>query len=157
MKFPYKQYTIKPSAISESKLLYRPMVPLRLVGPAGEAFFWALVDTGADNTLLPRSIGFEVGIAFDEEQAAWVTSYGGHRMSAAPADVRLQLSRDGQAFHWSAKVGFVKFENPENEVALLGHTGCLNYFHASFDGEAHEVELVPTPEFPGAVTGGKRG
>ena len=65
----------------------------------------------------------------------------------------LQLSSAGQTLQWDAKVGFVTFDDAETELALLGHAACLDYFRVTFDGDAHELELVPTPQFPGTVTG----
>ncbi len=40
MKFPYQPYLVAPSPTLGS-VLYRPEVPLRLIGSAGEAFLLA--------------------------------------------------------------------------------------------------------------------
>lgn len=53
-----------------------------------------------------------------------------------------------QKFSWPAKVGFASFAQPEDEVAILGHAGFLDFFRALYDGHEHEVELQPTASFP---------
>jgi len=80
-------------------------------------------------------------------------SFGGQSIRAVPAHVDLQISDGRQVFKWTAKVGFVEFVQAEDEVAVLGHGGCLEYFRATFDGDRREVELVPTTRFPGTVHG----
>lgn len=149
MKVPYKRYSIEPTAVSASTELFRPMVPLRVIGPTGDAFLWALVDTGADQTVLPRAIAEEIGVSIDDDRGWQVGGFGGQTVNVAPADVTLQLGYAGQSFEWDVTVGFVDFAQPEDEITLLGHVGFLDFFRATFDGLAHELELAPTAAFPG--------
>lgn len=153
MIFPYKRYSINASRIIPRNVLYRPMVPLRILGPKDDVYFWALVDTGADETLLPRSIGEALGIKIDDKQSGWIGSFGGGRLPVAPGEVELELSRDGQTIKWSAMIGFVPFEDPAEEIALLGHAGCLELFHVLFDGEAQQLEITPSSAFSGSIMG----
>jgi len=45
-------------------------------------------------------------------------------------------------------VGFVDFGSSEDEVIVLGHGGCLDYFTAIFDGEKAELELTANSLLP---------
>ncbi|MND04228.1 hypothetical protein D3C83_244040 [compost metagenome] len=63
----------------------------------------------------------------------------------------LQVSDGRQTYEWNATAGFAAFDDPEDEIAILGHASCLDYFRATFDGEARQVELVPAGSFPGSV------
>jgi hypothetical protein len=42
----------------------------------------------------------------------------------------------------------VDFGSPDDEVIVLGHGGCLDYFRAVFDGEKAELELVQNSLLP---------
>jgi hypothetical protein len=39
-------------------------------------------------------------------------------------------------------------EQPEDEVALLGYAGFLEFFRATFDSQIHELELAANNRFP---------
>jgi hypothetical protein len=45
-------------------------------------------------------------------------------------------------------IGFADFVTPEAECSLLGHSGCLEYFLAAFDGVEQTVELTPRTNLP---------
>ncbi|MCH7726020.1 MAG: retroviral-like aspartic protease [Planctomycetes bacterium] len=127
------------------------MAPLRVIGPSGDAFLWALVDTGADQSVLPRSVADTIGLTLDQSQQSWVIGFGGQQVAIVPAEVDLQLGQAGQTFHWTATAAVVSFANVADEIVILGHAGCLDFFRTTFDGQGRELELVPTPQFPGTV------
>lgn len=154
MKFPYRRYGVVVAP--GTSVLMRPEVPLRVIGDSGDVFCWALVDTGADHSIIPQSFAAQIGVnldASDEADEGIVSGFAGGQARVRFAEVTLQLGRAGQTVQWTATVGFVEFEQPEDEVTILGHIGCLEFFRSTFDGETKEVELVPTPAFPGSVTG----
>jgi hypothetical protein len=45
-------------------------------------------------------------------------------------------------------VSFLDFARTEDEIALLGHTGFLEFFTVTFNGERREVELTPNQNLP---------
>lgn len=53
MRFPYQGYPVRGIGAAYQTLVYRPTVPIRILGPGGEAVAYGLLDTGADDTLLP--------------------------------------------------------------------------------------------------------
>ena len=50
-------------------------------------------------------------------------------------DVEFQISDGHQIIRWRTMVGFVDFGSPDDEVIVLGHGGCLDYFTARCGGE----------------------
>ncbi len=58
-------------------------------------------------------------------------------------DVELRIESGTESLAWKTTVGFVDFGSASDEVIILGHGGCLDFFTAIFDGEKAELELTP--------------
>jgi len=151
MKFTYQQYISPASPTAPSGIVYRPVVPLRIIGTAAAVFSWATVDTGSDDTLLPLSVGYLVGAKLDASQTWNLEGIAGQTLSAVLGEVTLEVRGGNQIFRWLQKVGFVDFSNPQDEVFLLGHAGCLDYFRITCDGHRRELEIDVTPALLGQV------
>ena len=153
MTFAYQPRPIEPTSLVEGDQVYRPLVPIHVVTLRGVAFIWALADTGADTTLLPASLADEIGVplSLHNDDATIVEGFGGQSLTVMPGDVNFTLSDGHQRFRWEAQVGFVQFQNPHDEVAVLGHSGFFEFFAATFDSSARQLSLVPTTIFPGTV------
>jgi hypothetical protein len=67
MKFPYRQYLSQYPGTSDFHLILRPVITVRITGPRASARWDALVDTGADETLLPLSLGEVLGVTLDHD------------------------------------------------------------------------------------------
>lgn len=148
MKWNYRRVEVDPSRICPSGFVFRPVATVRIGGSVGSAYLRALVDTGADHTIMPFSVAEDVGaeLFVDEEDAARGVS--GHEISIIPGRVELELLDPDESRTWTTIIGFVKFAAPEDECSILGHAGCLEYFFATFDGVAQVVELTPRTDLP---------
>jgi len=62
MRFPYTSSIVPSIDNGETIVLLRPEVPIRIHGSLGHADVLALVDTGADHSILPLSVADELGI-----------------------------------------------------------------------------------------------
>jgi hypothetical protein len=142
MRFPYASYEVDASPTLRDGILYRPEVAIDVVGPVATETIQALVDTGSDETVFPVSLANAIGARLDHSSAGRAAAVGGHAVELIPGSVILQIARDGEEFRWEAKVSFLETENPEEEVALLGYAGFLEFFRATFDSERHELELT---------------
>lgn len=147
LRFPYGQYEVEPTPSQpEQTIVYRPVIPIRITGNNGTAVFYGLLDTGADETLLPSKIADLVGIKVDESQASTVMSASGE-MKVAYGKVMIEVGHGKQRYGWRATVGIV--QQPWQE-ALLGHIGFLRYFDATFMGAKREIKLkrntIPFPK-----------
>jgi hypothetical protein len=151
MIFRYRQYQTAPSPTAPSGVVHRPEVPLRIIGAAGAVSMWALVDAGSDDTLFPLTVGQMIGATIDATQAWKVEGIGGQAVPIILGEVVLELTEGNQTFRWPAKIGLVNFADPQDEIALVGHTGFLDYFRVVFDGHRRVLEVEVTPAFPGQV------
>lgn len=147
MKFPYVCHEVDPSANHPDGLLWRPEVPLKILGVAREISVLALADSGADLTLIPRSLAGILGISLDEKVFAQVGGVVGNSFSAPLATVQLELSDRAESVRWSSLVGFMDFGD-ENAAAVLGHAGRLVNFTAVLDGELRQLELQANARIP---------
>ena len=151
MKIPYQPFPVGATPLIPSGVIHEPRVPLYLLGPSGLASYSALLDTGAAHCIVPASEAAALGIDLADAEQIETAGFTGDSLTLSLAPVDFRISHGGQSFQWPAFVGFAPFANPEDEIVLLGHLGCLDYFRTTFDGDAREVELVPTEAFPGTV------
>lgn len=145
--FPYLSYESSAPRKSSS-LIYRPEVTLRVVGPAKIKTVLALCDTGADHTILPLSMAEFLEIKMDEESRYHIQSLTGHKVRVVTGTVALELHDEHYWVRWTTEVGFIPFKHSHDEITVLGHIGCLDFFTATFDGKKHELTLKPNSRLP---------
>lgn len=148
MKFSYRSYVSQFPGSADFRLILRPMVTVRITGPKADARWDALVDTGADETLLPLSLADPLGIELDQEATSQAAGISGDRLTIYYGDVEFEIVAENDMVSWRSTVGFVDFGSVEDEVIVLGHGGCLDYFVATFDGEKAELELTRNSLLP---------
>ena len=146
MNFAYSTIiATRPSG--ELTLLRRPEVPITISGPARAATYVGLVDTGADNTVLPSSVAEYLQIPIGEDEAVGI-GIGGHSIRLRSGRATLRIDAGHESLAWMAEVYFCDFEDPEDEVIVFGHAGFLDYFTAIFDGRRGVLTLNANESLP---------
>ena len=140
MKFPYRRYEVSatPASRAENGTIYRPVIPFTLEGPSGAVDFFGLIDTGADETYLTRSMADRLGLAIDEQTQCIVESASGE-MSCHYGTVAIELGEGEESYRWKTVIGITDKEWAE---AILGHAGFLEFFDILFRGHDHEIVLT---------------
>jgi hypothetical protein len=127
----------------------RPLIPVRLIGPSGfRDFHQTLADSGAVDSVFPDDLVdllSVVVIPSGVNQLRW----RGQAYSMRYGQVQLQLT-DGVSLLTLPTV--VAFSTAPMAYPVLGHSGCLQFFDASFLGAAPELLLQVNAYFPGVVT-----
>lgn len=100
-----------------------------------------MVDTGADETLFPISIARALGVELDQQLTSEAAGISGARLTIHYGDVELRIENAGETIAWKTTEGFVDFGSTNDEVIILGHGGCLDYFTTTFDGEQAELAI----------------
>jgi predicted aspartyl protease len=62
MIFPYQPIISVAPDSEDYEIVLRPEIPVTIFGSLGTATFTGLVDTGSDNTILPRTAADRLGI-----------------------------------------------------------------------------------------------
>jgi hypothetical protein len=148
MIFHYTAILSPAPDTGEEIVIFRPEVPLRIFGPNGSAMYMALVDTGADNTIMPMTIARELGITTHRGKGPGAAAFGGQEISLSHADVELELTQDENSLRWRARVQFFGSPDIEPETLIVGHQGFLDHFTAIFDGEQLTLDLQPNGDIP---------
>jgi hypothetical protein len=136
-----------PSLPPDANGHWRPLIPIAITGPAGSAFFEeAMVDPGADDTLLPLALAKPIGVPLSG--GGWKTNWAGGKYPLWYAEVQLDLSDDIWIWSWRAVVAFSK---AAPRYPLLGRAGFLQLINSSFLGQEKGVMLEPNFSFKGRI------
>lgn len=148
MNFLYEAFVTLEPETGEPNMILRPIIPVRIFGQSTFGHYAALVDTGADNTILPKRIVDDLGIELQAGHGPDATAFGGQTISLLFGDVELELEEQQGRVRWKTRVQFYDFASPEDETLILGHAGFLDYFSALFDGEQGMLSLTPNSMLP---------
>jgi Aspartyl protease len=150
MRFRYQRYRMK-SSVSPGRIVARPEISVKVIGPAGAVTLDALVDTGSDLTLVPRWVATQIGATVDDTRRSPLAGIAGHVIEGSPGDVDLEISSNGSFYRLPTTVMFVNYPAGSKATTILGHSGFLDFFRVTFDGPAGELEIEVTPAFGGTV------
>jgi hypothetical protein len=134
---------VEPSATIPDGVLDRPEIRIRVIGTTADKSLLVLADTGADETLLPRSLGELIGAQIDEGQVWSIVGFGGQEVGVVLAKVEFELASRRKVHRWRAKVGLVSFASPDDETAVLGHVGFFDHFTAHFNSRRRQITINP--------------
>jgi hypothetical protein len=143
MTFQYELELTNSAESGEPELVARPQILIRVIGLNRKRRVPALVDTGADYTILPRSLGDLLRVPMTPGNGPPPVGFGGHELPTMFGDVQLELTLDGQVHCWLTRTQFYEYASPDHETVVLGHVGFLEFFTATFDCEKFELTLTP--------------
>jgi len=147
MRFDYTCIVSSAPDTGDAIVIFRPEVRITVHGPNGSGDFLALVDTGADNTILSESIARVLGIPLIPGKGPGAQAFGGQDLDLSYADAELELLHAEGGLRWPARVYFLAGD-AEEETLILGHQGFLDYFTATFIGEECALHLEPNSYLP---------
>ncbi len=135
MKFKYRELDI-PSPFSKRQKLQRPIIPVSLHGRKNSIRYEALIDSGADFSILPSGLAEILRINLIKLKKIYFGSASGEIIDGFISEVGIEL--EGEIF--KSKVVFANL--PKN-VGILGQYGFFDKFIVKFDLIKREVEVKP--------------
>ena len=116
--------------------LYVPVLPISLNGfPVGNA----LVDTGADVTVLPMVLHEVFDIDLDRDHSIEVTGANGVTFCAIPSFDKIEfcVEQAGKRITWFGTVFF----SSQEQTILLGQYECLSELKITLDGKRRKIRI----------------
>ncbi len=151
LRFPYLSEPLfgppAPTLPAGARSRWRPLVPLTVQGPNGRSvvFGRALVDPGADDTVLPLDAAELLAVSF-YPATTHSLRWRGQRYPLRYGHVTLEIADDeGNVLAWPAVAAFT---TAPVRYPLLGICGCLEFLDATFHGAEHLIELQTNASFP---------
>lgn len=135
MKFKYSEYT------DENNIkIFRPTIPIVFKNKSKFIQTEAIIDSGADFTILPIEVAGILDIKLDRHTKATFHGAGGNPFPVYPSPINIEhiLRQSGfRTINWQTKVFFAESQ----PAILLGHKGFLEKFRVTLDGKRREVEI----------------
>lgn len=149
LEFPYLSRRIShqasPNLPSGTQFRFRPVITATIIETTDLRQTNAVLDTGSDECLFPSSFLKLIG-GTPRSDSGHAITWRGTRYPPVYVDVSLRLDDLASNYQWGATVAFTP---APIKYALLGMTGCLQYFDARFRGADKVVELEANWTYPG--------
>jgi hypothetical protein len=139
-----------PSLPPSATVRWRPLVPVRIAGPTGRRRFFsrAVLDPGADDTVFPLAMASVLGVILRVPTGHGLR-WRGQAYPLQFGDVELELSDGLETCRWSAVIAF---SQAPIRYPILGLSGTLEYFDATFLGDDRLIRLEVNRSFAGTVS-----
>ena len=142
MVVPYTKY---PPLIPGLGVTYRPILRVKFLHKLFGIRAYALIDSGADNTLLNKDYAKRLGIKWDSSTRIAKTHgiYGG----AIPMylhDIEMEIINYPNS-RVQTTVAFVDLPNVD---VLLGQIGFFEHYHVKFRHSAREIDIEIPAQTP---------
>lgn len=157
IEFPFQPVQLQgiapPTLPAGASFRLRPLITVKVINPQnGKTFSLrrAVVDSGADDTVLPDHISVAIGLAPKQfisggHQVVW----SGRVWPLKFADIELEISDGREAYRWPARVAF---SGAPMRFPLLGQASCFRFFDITFHGSPQVTVFEPITAFPGLIT-----
>lgn len=135
MKFKYQRYPLNSGGI-----VFRPTIPIVLKNGTRFVFVEALIDSGADYTILPIELAGELGLKLSDKNKSACHGAGSNSFYIYSSPLKIQhiLRKSGfRPIQWVANVYFAEAQ----PTILLGNKGFLENFRVTLNGLLKEVEI----------------
>lgn len=134
MKFPYYK---APSVDPGRKWTIRPLIPIRVFGPKDVWEGYALVDSGADRSLLHTEIAQKIGIDLSRAEKHEFLGISKDPLPALLQEVEIQIIGSVEKIKLGA--GFV--DSPY-VFAILGQEGFFDEYRIKFERDRNLIEIT---------------
>ena len=134
MKFPYIKL---PSQDARLKWTARPYIEIKLTGPKGTRFGYALIDSGADRSLFNIQIAERIGLDLTDAPEEYFGGIEGGNQKAKLHKIKLQIV--GMSEEIEILAGFI---DSSGVAAILGQDGFFDSYRIKFEKDHNVVEIT---------------
>ena len=115
MNWSYSEFEVDCSRVCPTGVVYRPVASVRIVASRDQVYLRALVDTGADHSIVPFSVAERIGAELFEDEQNSVEGISGQAITIIPGRVRIVLFDESKSIERNTIIGFAKFASPDDE------------------------------------------
>ena len=129
VEFPFRMFRFRTLGLQP-----RPLIEVRVRGPAGEMPGWFVLDSGSDVSLIPLSMGSQLGLSPGAAPRWECRGVGKGRVAYYLCPVELQIG----GFRLSARVGWSTIEKTP---FILGRLDVFDKFDIEFRQASNRIIL----------------
>ena len=101
MRFAYRRYeTPERSPLDGVTEVFRPEIPVRLIGSRSDVYVLGLLDTGSDSVVIGRRIAERIGVRLNRKKRWRVHGFGGQSLPAIRGIVDVEIVHHGESVSW---------------------------------------------------------
>ncbi len=136
MIFPYVEFL----GFSEERI-FRPMIPVTFKANGERFQSYALIDSGADYSILPIEIAGIFKLKISDQPNSNILGAGGNTFTIYKSPVEVEQIIQKRGFRDIKWKSFVYFAESGSTI-LLGQNGFLNHFKVVLNGKNREIEIT---------------
>lgn len=136
ISFPYVEFL----GLAEDRV-FRPMIPVTFRANGENFKSYALIDSGADYTVLPIEIAGKLNLKISDQPRYSILGAGGSTFTIykSPTEIEHQIEKRGfRELKWKSFVYFAE----SGSTILLGQNGFLSNLKVTLNGKSKQVEIV---------------
>jgi len=131
------QFRYKSVSSPEGKSIRRPSIPITFIGPSESIDAIALIDSGADISLIPKEMAEVLGLDTAGE-FKWAYGVGG-KVRTVERHLRLKIGRDHETYTLDLPVKVII--DGYDLSPLLGRKGFFEHFEITFSEAQEKIWL----------------
>jgi len=137
VKFKYHKINLSPPSDFFGKLIFKPIIPIKIIKDDIVLQYAALIDSGADFCIFDAGLGEYLGL--DVKSGAEVQFGGIQSLGGAKAYIHnITIEIGGHKF--VTEIGF-SYDISKNGYGILGQKGFFDKSIVKFDLEKEEIEI----------------
>lgn len=136
MIFPYVEFL----GLAEDRI-FRPIIPVTFKANGKKFPAWALIDSGADYSILPIEIAGIFKLKISDQPRYNILGAGGSTFTIYKSPIEIEQIIQKLGFRDIKWKSFVYFAESASTI-LLGQNSFLNHFKVILNGKNKELEIV---------------
>jgi len=134
VKFKYRKINL--TSPFSRKFISRPIIPVSIKYKGRSVYYEALIDSGADFTILPLGLAEILNIEYSKSKEILFTGVDEGILKGIISNVNIEIA--GSKYETS-----IVFAQISGTIGILGQIGFFDKFVVKFDLQKEDLEIKP--------------